>query len=96
MNKVMPVVGMCLALAACGDKTETLHGYAEGKFVMLAPETTGRVKAVAVLEQGRKAAPLDGDWLDGDWLDDDWLDGDAQRNVGASSPEPAPTKRRKC
>ncbi len=50
MNKVMPLIGMCLALAACGDKTETLHGYAEGKFVMLAPETTGRVKALAALE----------------------------------------------
>ncbi len=45
-----PVLGLCLALAACGDKAAVLHGYAEGKFVMLAPETTGRIKAVAAAE----------------------------------------------
>lgn len=50
MNKLMPAMGLCLALAACGDKADALHGYAEGKFVMLAPETTGRVKSVAALE----------------------------------------------
>lgn len=49
MKRLVPVLGLCL-LAACGDKTEILNGYAEGKFVMLAPETTGRVKGVAVLE----------------------------------------------
>ena len=37
MKRLVPVLGLCL-LAACGDKTEILNGYAEGKFVMLAPE----------------------------------------------------------
>ena len=44
------VILAALSLAGCGDKAQDLHGYAEGKFVMLAPETTGRVKAVAAFE----------------------------------------------
>jgi len=39
-----------LLLAACGDGTPTLHGYAEGEFVMLAPETSGRVTQVNAVE----------------------------------------------
>lgn len=50
MKPLASVLGLCLVLTACGDKADVLHGYAEGKFVMLAPETTGRVKAVAAAE----------------------------------------------
>lgn len=49
MKRLIAIFGLCV-LAACGDKADAFHGYAEGKFVMLAPETTGRVKAVAALE----------------------------------------------
>lgn len=38
------------ALTACGDGDPTLHGYAEGEFVMLAPETTGRVAQMSAAE----------------------------------------------
>ncbi len=44
------VILAALSLAGCGDKAQDLHGYAEGKFVLLAPETTGRVKTVSALE----------------------------------------------
>ena len=50
MKTFAPILAIAVALTACGDKTERLHGYAEGKFVMLAPETTGRVKAVLAAE----------------------------------------------
>lgn len=49
MKRLLPVLGLCL-LAACGDQGDALHGYAEGKFVMLAPETTGRIATVAAQE----------------------------------------------
>lgn len=41
---------LVLALAACGDELPTLHGYAEGEFVMLAPETSGRVIQMNAVE----------------------------------------------
>lgn len=43
-------------LSACGDGATVLHGYAEGEFVMLAPETTGRVTQMAVVEGAHVAA----------------------------------------
>ena len=49
MKRLISMLGLCL-LAACGDKTEALNGYAEGKFVMLAPETTGRVQNLGAVE----------------------------------------------
>jgi HlyD family secretion protein len=49
MNRAL-AASFLLALAACGDGTPTLHGYAEGEFVMLAPETAGRVAAVNAAE----------------------------------------------
>ena len=42
MKTFASILAIAVALAGCGDKTERLHGYAEGKFVMLAPETKGR------------------------------------------------------
>ncbi len=49
MRMIFPAT-LLLALAACGDSSPELHGYAEGKFVMLAPETAGRVTSVGVAE----------------------------------------------
>lgn len=39
-----------IALAGCGNDTPTLNGYAEGEFVMLAPETPGRIDQIGVAE----------------------------------------------
>jgi HlyD family secretion protein len=50
MKRVTLILAAGLSIAGCGDKADGLHGYAEGKFVMLAPETTGRVKAVTAIE----------------------------------------------
>ena len=50
MKNFAPIVMACGLLTACGQKTDGLHGYAEGKFVMLAPETTGRVKTISATE----------------------------------------------
>ena len=49
MKYLAPAIAL-MFLAGCGEKQDSLHGYAEGKFVLLAPETTGRVKTVSVLE----------------------------------------------
>lgn len=50
MKKIILVLGMGLALAACGDGADIFYGYADGKFLMLAPETTGRVESIAAAE----------------------------------------------
>jgi len=39
-----------LVLAGCGETLPPLHGYAEGEFVMLAPETSGRVTQMNAAE----------------------------------------------
>jgi len=39
-----------MCLAACGQEPIRLQGYAEGKFVMLAPEASGRLTAMKVAE----------------------------------------------
>ncbi len=39
----------CL-LAACGDNSTDLHGYAEGRFIMLAPDAPGRIARIAAQE----------------------------------------------
>ena len=40
-----------LTLTACAPPaTEVLYGYAEGDFLMLAPETSGRVETVRVTD----------------------------------------------
>ena len=39
-----------IALAACGDKESELHGYAEGRFVILAPDAPGRIAKIAAQE----------------------------------------------
>lgn len=45
------LIAVCLiGLAGCGDDTPTLNGYAEGEFVMLAPETSGRIAEVNAAE----------------------------------------------
>ena len=41
---------LILLLAGCGDGFPPLHGYAEGEFVMLAPETNGRVMQMNAAE----------------------------------------------
>lgn len=41
---------LLLSLAACSDSVPALHGYAEGEFVMLAPETAGRLAQMHVVE----------------------------------------------
>jgi HlyD family secretion protein len=46
----------CLLLAGCDDSATRLNGYAEGKFVMLAPESAGRVTTMKVGEGARVEA----------------------------------------
>lgn len=51
-------------LTACGEPADEMHGYAEGRFRMLAPETAGRITALAVrdgehVEAGAIVAQLD-------------------------------------
>lgn len=43
-------LALSAALAACGDDAPPVHGYAEGEFVMLAPETAGRIAVVEAAE----------------------------------------------
>ena len=56
MKRFILPATVLLALAACGDAERELHGYAEGKFVMLSPEATGRVTSLAVTEGSHVAA----------------------------------------
>ena len=50
MRNAIVILAAGLSLAGCGDKAQDLHGYAEGKFVMLAPETAGRITMVSAVE----------------------------------------------
>jgi len=47
---------LSLALAACGADDVTLHGYAEGRFRMLAPESAGRIATLTVHDGDHVAA----------------------------------------
>lgn len=49
MRRISAVIAL-LVLASCGDDTPTLNGYAEGEFVMLAPETSGRIEQMNAVE----------------------------------------------
>lgn len=49
MKRIL-TASLILLLAACGDDLPALHGYAEGEFVMLAPETGGRVAQINAAE----------------------------------------------
>ncbi len=50
MMRITSLLALMFLLAACGDNDDTMHGYAEGKFVMLAPETTGRLVTMRATE----------------------------------------------
>lgn len=41
---------LALALAGCGRRDDELQGYAEGKFVMLAPDASGRITVINAAE----------------------------------------------
>jgi HlyD family secretion protein len=43
-------MAVAVSLVACGDKAQGLYGYAEGKFVMLAPDIAGRIIAIGAAE----------------------------------------------
>lgn len=49
MKRILAAICV-VGLAGCGDNTPTLNGYAEGEFVMLAPETSGRIAEVNAAE----------------------------------------------
>ncbi len=46
----IPFVFALLLVAACGDGAPVLQGYAEGEFVMIAPETSGRIARMDAVE----------------------------------------------
>jgi HlyD family secretion protein len=50
MMRSIPLLALAVLLAACGEADTRLYGYAEGKFVLLAPETTGRLVNVRAVE----------------------------------------------
>jgi len=51
MIRIIPSCLVALGiLSSCGDNASTLHGYAEGEFVMMAPETAGRIAVMSVTE----------------------------------------------
>jgi HlyD family secretion protein len=55
MKRIL-ALSLALLLGACGNDTPSLNGYAEGEFVMLAPETSGRVAQMNVAEGAAVAA----------------------------------------
>ncbi|MGE3334431.1 MAG: HlyD family secretion protein [Rhodospirillaceae bacterium] len=59
MKHILAVMAV-LTLAGCGDDTPILNGYAEGEFVLLAPETSGRIAQMTVAEGAtvQACAPL--------------------------------------
>jgi HlyD family secretion protein len=59
MKRILALICI-VGLAGCGDDTPTLNGYAEGEFVMLAPETSGRISEISAAEGAavQAGAPL--------------------------------------
>ncbi len=55
MKRILTVIAL-FALTGCGDDTTALNGYAEGEFVMLAPETPGRIAQMNAAEGAAVAA----------------------------------------
>lgn len=55
MKRILAAIAL-FALGGCGNETPTLNGYAEGEFVMLAPETSGRIAQVNAAEGAAVAA----------------------------------------
>lgn len=49
MKRIFAAI-VLFALAGCSDDTPALNGYAEGEFVMLAPESSGRIAELNVAE----------------------------------------------
>ena len=56
MKHIILSIVTVLLLVACGEKSTELHGYAEGKFVMLSPETSGRIATLSAAEGAQVAA----------------------------------------
>jgi HlyD family secretion protein len=50
MKYALGAIASLMLLAGCGREPLRLQGYAEGKFVMLAPESAGRLTAVKITE----------------------------------------------
>lgn len=50
MKYIAPLLCAGFLLASCGDNSTDLHGYAEGRFVMLAPDVAGRITRIAAQE----------------------------------------------